>query len=96
MENLGKRTGTTDKSITDRTQETVQRISGIKDTVKEIDTSVKENVKSKKFLKQYIQEICDTMERPNLRVIGIEEGEEFQIQGPENNFNKTLEEIFPT
>jgi hypothetical protein len=36
------------------------------------------------------------MERPNLRVIGIEEGEEFQIQGPENNFNKTLEEIFPT
>jgi hypothetical protein len=28
------------------------------------------------------------MKRPNLRIIGIEEGKEFQPQGPENIFNK--------
>ena len=36
MENLGKRTGTTDASITNRIQEMEERISGIED----IDTSV--------------------------------------------------------
>ena len=44
MENLGKRTGTTDASITNRIQE---RISGIKAKI-EIGTSVKENIKLKK------------------------------------------------
>ena len=43
MENLGKRTGTTDASITNRIQE---RISGIKAKI-EIGTSVKENIKLK-------------------------------------------------
>jgi hypothetical protein len=33
------------------------------------------------------------MRRPNLRIIGIIEGEEFQ--GPENIFNKFIEENFP-
>lgn len=28
------------------------------------------------------------MKRPDLKIIGIEEGEESQPQGPENNFNK--------
>jgi hypothetical protein len=38
---------------------------------------IKENIKSKKFLTQNIQEIQDTMKRPNLRIIGKEEdGEE--------------------
>ena len=64
-------------------------------TEEDIVISVKENVKSKKFLKQNIQEICDTMERPNLRVIGIEEGEYFQFRGPENIFNKIREDNFP-
>jgi hypothetical protein len=38
-----------------------------------IDTTVKENVTSKKLLTQDIQEIQDTMRRPNLRIKGIEE-----------------------
>lgn len=45
-----------------------------------------------------IQEILDTMKSPNLRLIGIEEGEEIHIKGPErleNIFNKTTEENFP-
>ena len=52
---------------------------------------VKENVKSKKFLTQNIQEIWDTMKKPNLRIIGIEEGEDSQFKGPENMFNKIIE-----
>jgi hypothetical protein len=49
MENLGKITGqqTTDASITNRIEEMEVRISGTEDTNQEIDTSVKENVKSK-------------------------------------------------
>ena len=35
------------------------------------------------------------MKRPNLRIIGGEEGEELQLKGPENIFNKTIEENFP-
>jgi hypothetical protein len=37
MENLGKRTGITDISITNRIQEIEERISSIKDTVEETD-----------------------------------------------------------
>ena len=35
------------------------------------------------------------MRRPNLRIIGIEESEDFQIKGPINGFNKIIEENFP-
>ena len=35
------------------------------------------------------------MNRPNLKIIGIEEGEESQLKGPENIFNKIIEENFP-
>ena len=44
MENLGKRTGATDASITNRIQEMEEKISGSEDTLEEIDISVKENV----------------------------------------------------
>jgi hypothetical protein len=37
MENLGKWTKTTEASITNRTQEMEERISGTEDTIKEID-----------------------------------------------------------
>ena len=32
--------------------------------------------------------------RPNLRIIGIEEGKDSQLKGPENIFNKITEEKF--
>ena len=34
------------------------------------------------------------MKRPNLKIIGVE-GEELQLKGPENIFNKIIEENFP-
>jgi methionine synthase II (cobalamin-independent) len=48
MENLGKTTETSNTSIGNKIQEMEDRISGIEDTVEEIDTSVKENAKLKK------------------------------------------------
>ena len=50
MENLGKRSGVTDASITNRIQEIEERISGIEDTIEDSDTTVKESTKYKKIL----------------------------------------------
>ena len=69
-------------------------MSGIVDTIENIDTSVKENRKCKMFITQNIQEIQETMKRPNLRIIGIEESEKSQLKEGENIFNKSIEENF--
>jgi hypothetical protein len=57
--------------------------------------TVKENTKHKKLLTQNIQEIQDTFKRPSLRIIGIEENKDSQLKGPENIFNKIIEENIP-
>jgi hypothetical protein len=88
MENLGKRSGITNVSITSRIQEIEERISGIKYTVEEVDTTVKENSKHKKLLTQSTQKTQDTIKRPNLRIIGIEENKDSQLRGPENHRRK--------
>jgi hypothetical protein len=48
MENLGKRSGITDISITNRIQEIEGKISCVEDTIEEVDTTVKGNSKHKK------------------------------------------------
>jgi hypothetical protein len=35
------------------------------------------------------------MRKPNLRIIGIDEKEDFEIKGPVNIFNKIIKENFP-
>jgi hypothetical protein len=35
------------------------------------------------------------MKRPNLQIIGVNENEDFQLEGPANIFNKIIEENFP-
>ena len=72
-----------------------ERISGAEDSIENMDTTVKENVKCKKLLTQNIQEIQDTMTRQNLRIIGIEESKDSQLKGQVNIFNKMIEENFP-
>ena len=37
----------------------------------------------------------DTMRRPNLRIIGVGENDDFQLKGPANIFNNIIEENFP-
>jgi hypothetical protein len=41
------------------------------------------------------QELTDSLKRPNLRIMGIEEGEEVQAKGMHNAFNKIITENFP-
>ena len=50
IENLGKRSGIIDASITKRIQEIEERISGAEYTIENIDTAVKENAKGKELL----------------------------------------------
>jgi hypothetical protein len=45
-----------------------------------------------KYLDTKIQEIWDTIKKPDLQIIGIEEGEETQAKGTEHIFNKIIEE----
>ena len=72
-----------------------ERISGAEDSIGIKDTTIKENAKCKKILTQNIQEIQDTMRRPNLWIIGADENEDFQLKEPANIFNKIIEENFP-
>ena len=60
-----------------------------------MDTTIKENAKSKDILTQNIQKIQDTIRRPKLRIIDIDENEDFQLKGPANIFNKIVEGNFP-
>jgi uncharacterized coiled-coil protein SlyX len=95
IEILGKKSGDIDASISNRIQEIEERISAAEDTIENISTTIKENAKCKNFLTQNIQEIQDTMRRPNLRIIGIDENEDYQLKGPVNIFIKIIEENFP-
>jgi chromosome segregation ATPase len=72
IETLGKKPGTTDASISNRIQEMEKIISDAEDSIENIGTTIKENAKCKKILTQNIQEIQDTMRRPNQRIIGID------------------------
>jgi hypothetical protein len=84
-----KDTGAIDVSMTNRIQEIKDRISGEEDTIENIDNSIKENGKCKTILNQNIQEIQDTMRRPNLRISGIDRKEDFQLKG-----QKYLQQIY--
>jgi hypothetical protein len=41
-----------------------------------------------------MQELINSIKRPNLKIIGIEEGEQVQAKGIHNIFNKIITEIF--
>jgi chromosome segregation ATPase len=95
METLGKKSGNIDASISNRIQEMEERISGTENSIENISTKIKENKKRKWILTQNIQDIQNTMRRPNLQIIGVDENEDFQIKGPANIFNKIIEENIP-
>jgi chromosome segregation ATPase len=93
IEDLGKRSGVI--VITNTIQGIEERISGAEDTIENIDTTLKENAQSKKLLTQNTQEIQDTMGRPDLRIISIEESENSQLKGLVNIFNKIIRRKLP-
>jgi hypothetical protein len=54
-----------------------------------------QNAKCKKILTQNIQEIQDTMRRAKLRLIGVDENEDFQLKGQVNIFKKNYRRKLP-
>jgi chromosome segregation ATPase len=95
IETLGKKSVTINASIKNRIQEMEERISGAKDSIEKVDTTIKENAKCKKILTQNIQEIEDTTRRLNLWIIGVDENEDFELKGPANIFNKNYTRKLP-
>jgi septation ring formation regulator EzrA len=87
IETLGKKSGTINASISNRIQKMEERISGAEDSIGNMKTTIKENAKCKKILTQNMQEIQNTMRRANLRKIGVDENEDFQLKVPANIFN---------
>ena len=65
-----------------------ERITGAEDSIENMGTTSKENAKCKKILSQNIKEIQNSMRRPNLRIIGVDENEDFQLKRPANIFKK--------
>jgi hypothetical protein len=92
IETLEKKSGTIDASISNRIQEMEERNSCAEYSIENICTPIKENEKCKKILTQNIQEIQDTVRRPNLWIIGVYENEDFQLKGPANICNKIIQE----
>jgi hypothetical protein len=52
-------------------------------------------VKQLKTYEKKMQELTESIKRPNLRIMGTEEGEEVQTRGMHNIVNKILTEKFP-
>jgi hypothetical protein len=52
-------------------------------------------VKQHKTYEKKMQELTGSIKRPNLRIMGIEEGEEVQAKGMHNILNKIITENFP-
>jgi hypothetical protein len=89
IEKLGKRSGV----IINRIQEIEERIC--RRYHRKYWHNSQRKCKQQKALTQNIQKIQDTMRKPSLRIIGIEESEDSHLRGPVNIFNKILEENFP-
>ena len=82
-ETLGKKSGTIDMRISNRRQEMEERISGAEDSIENMETTIKENTKSKNILTQNMQEIQDSTAK---QVEAIKE----EVQIPSRNYRKTL------
>jgi chromosome segregation ATPase len=99
MENLRKKnereTQNTMEGHSSRLKQAEDRISELEDKM-EIKGKIGELLdKQRKTCEGNMQELTDSIKRPNLRIMDIEEGEEVQAKGICNIFNKKITENFP-
>jgi predicted RNase H-like nuclease (RuvC/YqgF family) len=76
-------------------EQTKDRISKLKDEMVIKGKTKELLVKQLKTSEKKMQELTNSIKRPNLRIMGIEEGEEVQAKGMGNIFNKIIMENFP-
>jgi DNA repair exonuclease SbcCD ATPase subunit len=72
---------------TSKTEQTEDRISELKDEMVIKGKTEELFIKQLKTCERKMQELTDSIKRPNLRIMGIEEGEEVQAKGMHNRFN---------
>jgi hypothetical protein len=77
-----------------RIQQAEDRISELEDKMV-IKGKTELLVNQLKTCEKKMQELTDSIKRPNLRIMGIEEGEEVKAKGMHNIFNKIMTENFP-
>jgi chromosome segregation ATPase len=78
----------------------LHRLKQAEDRISEFEMEIKGKLgellhKQLKTCERNIQELTDTIKRPNLRIMGIEEGEEVQAKEIDNIFNKIITEKSP-
>jgi alcohol dehydrogenase class IV len=79
-----------------RLEQAEDRISELKDEMEIKGKTEELLVKQHKTCEKKMQELTDSVKRPKLRIMGIEEGEEVQTKGIQNVFNKIITENFPS
>jgi chromosome segregation ATPase len=99
VENLRKKNETEIQSTmeghSNRLEQAEDRISELEDKMEIKRKTEKLLVKQLKSCERNMQELTNFIKRPNLRIMGIEEGEEVQAKGIHNIFNKIITENFP-
>jgi hypothetical protein len=94
------------KNKRNRIQNTMEghssRLGQAEDIIPELQDKMEIKGKTKELLakqpktcERNMQELTNFIKRPNLRIMGIEEGEEVQAKGICNTFNKIITENFP-
>jgi chromosome segregation ATPase len=98
MENLRKKNGTEIQNKMEdhssRIKQTEDRISELEDEMAIKGKTEELLVKQLKTCEKKMQELTDSIKRPNLRIMGIEKGVQVQAKGMHNICNKIKTEIF--
>jgi hypothetical protein len=93
MENLRKQNDTEPQN---KMEGQSSRIEQTEDRISELEGTTEERlIKQLKTCEKKMQELTDSTKRPHLRIMGIKEGEEVQVKGMHNIFNKIITENFP-
>jgi chromosome segregation ATPase len=78
------------------------RLEQVEDRLSELEERIEIKLKTEEILvkqlkicERNMQKLSDSIKRPNLRIMNIEEGEEGQTKGIHNIFNKIITENFP-
>ncbi|XP_075855097.1 retinol dehydrogenase 13 isoform X1 [Microcebus murinus] len=95
MKNQFKELQNTVESLKNRVDQTEERISELEDNTLQLNKSVTEIQQRNKRKEQSLQELWDYVKKPNVRVIGLPEGEEDNTQELDKLFEDIIEENFP-
>jgi hypothetical protein len=99
IENLRKKNETEMENTVEghsiRLEQVEDRISECEDKMEIKGKTEQLLLRKHKSCEKNMQELTNSIKRPNLRIMGIAEGEEVQAKGICNIFNKIITENFP-